>query len=240
MRLEVLDASLLKSGDVKDVAGERVLRAWRRAKYPLLELGPATLVFHLRMTGKLVRAEGKRPPRARLHLDDGSFVGFEDVRRFAELWVLHTDDLEAFFAGKKLGPEPWPTARGGAWWAGQLGGLKSPVKTALLRQDKVAGLGNIAASEILWRAGVSPSIAASAITTEQWSAIAAATPPHLEMALKDAMQEDFVYLTESKSQANNPFRVYGREGEGCPRCDETIARFVQSGRATFWCPGCQA
>ena len=239
LRVELLDASLLKAGDLQAVAGLTVSRAWRRAKYALLELGPMTLVFHLRMTGKLVRADGKRPPRARLHLDDGSFVGFEDVRRFAELWVLDTDDLEAFFTGKKLGPEPWPMARDGAWWAAQLGGLKSPVKTALLRQDKVAGLGNIAASEILWRAGVSPSTAASAVTPTQWAAIAEAAPAHLAMALADASQEDFVYLTESKSAANNPFRVYGREEEPCPRCGVAVARFVQSGRATFWCPGCQ-
>lgn len=237
-RLEILDPRVLAAGEADDLAGHTAIRAWRRAKYIVLDLDPLALVIHLRMTGKLVVGEPSRPPRARIHLAD-RVVSFEDYRRFGQLRVLAAEDLEAFFAGKRLGPEPWPMARDGAWWAARLKGLTGPIKPALLKQERVAGLGNIAASEILWRAGVDPAAKVPALSAEQWAAVAAAAPAHLALALEDAMQEDFVYLSESRA-ASNPFRVYGREGEPCPRCEAPIARAAQSGRATFWCAGCQS
>ncbi len=241
--LEILDDKLLAHGEPAAAAGRAVRRARRRAKYIVLELPPLAAVLHLRMTGKLVQGEGARPPRARLRFTEGPPVSFEDMRRFGTLHLLDEGDLEAFFAGKRLGPEPWPPPldppRDGAWWAARFAGMRGPVKPALLNQARVAGLGNIAAIELLWRARVRPDRSTAELDAAQWAAVAAACPAHLDLALKDAMQEDFVYLTEARGEASNPFRVYGRAGEACPRCGGEIARFVQSGRSTFWCPGCQ-
>ncbi len=235
--LEILDPTALAAGRAEDLAGRTARSARRRAKYIVLDLGGPALVIHLRMTGRLVSGEPPRRPRARIHLAD-RVLCFEDPRRLGRLWVLDAGEREAFFAGKRLGPEPWPEPRDGTWWAARLAGLRGAIKPALLRQDRVAGLGNIAASEILWRAGVHPETPVPSLGPEQWRAIAGAVPAHIALALADAQREDFVYLSRSKSAAN-PFRVYGREGAPCPRCGVAITRAVQSGRASFWCPGCQ-
>jgi len=234
-----VDPRVLAAGDPEAVTGAALGRAWRRAKYLLLEAGEHVVVIHLRMTGKLTPApaSGARV-RARLRFDHGPAVAFVDARRLGELWVLPADALAAFLAGKRLGEEPWPQARDGGWWRARLAGLSGPIKPALLRQDRVAGLGNIAASEILWRAGVDPWARVPALTPAAWPRIAAGAREHLALALADAAREDFVYLTESRG-ASNPFEVYGRVGRPCPRCGGVIERGVQSGRATFWCRGCQ-
>ena len=233
-RLEILDARL---GDVcaDRVEGELLSRVERRGKYLVLYLGEHRLVLHLRMTGKLLQ-QAESGVRARLWFGGVSPVDFVDTRRLGTM-EIRRGDLAAFFEARKIGPEPWPKPRPGPWWRERLSGVRSPVKTALMRQDRVAGLGNIAASEICWRAGLPPERPASDLATQCWERLGAAALAHIEMALEDLEQSPLRYLAEG---GGNPFYVYGREGEYCRRCNAVILRSRQAGRVTFYCSGCQA
>ena len=138
--VDVLDAKMTELGLV-EMVGATVTRAHRRAKYAVVELSNGlSLVLHYRMTGKTVLdPERGRRARVRFETHEGAVVAFEDPRRFGELWLIPTGDVDDFFCAKKVGPEPWPQPRGGAWWSGQLNGLRGPIKPALMRQDRVAG-----------------------------------------------------------------------------------------------------
>lgn len=105
-----------------------------------------------------------------------------------------------------------------------------------MRQDRVAGLGNIAASEICWRAGLHPETLAGSLEEGSWERLSAAALAHIDMALKDLAKSPLRYLAEG---GGNPFFVYRREGEECRRCKAVIMRSRQSGRSTFYCAGCQ-
>ena len=231
--LELRDPRLLKAGVPGTAAPVEAVR--RRAKWLLLDLGDEIWCLHLRMTGRLTRQDG-RGVRAVFRPAEGPPVWLEDRRCLGELHVIPASEEAAWVAERRLGDEPWPEVRPGSWWQSRLGDLRSAVKVALLRQDRVAGLGNIAASEILWRAGIAPTLPARSVPLAAWQRVGRETVAHLDhlLAVEDA---DIVYVTQG---GDNPFWIYGREGEPCPRCSASILRSVQSGRATFACPICQA
>ncbi len=232
VRLVIRDDRLLKVGVLGGAAPIRQVR--RRAKYLVFEHGQDCWVLHLRMTGRISRQEepGVRAVFTPEHTEPVFFV---DRRCLGELHVMPRAAEDAWFARRKLGEEPWPSVRPVAWWQARLGGLRSPIKTALMRQDRVAGLGNIAASEILWRARVAPQRLARDVEPTEWMAISEATVVHLDglLAVENA---ETAYVTQG---GENPFRVYGRRGERCPECGTGVCRAVQAGRASFWCPSCQ-
>ncbi|MDP6932901.1 MAG: DNA-formamidopyrimidine glycosylase family protein, partial [Myxococcota bacterium] len=143
--------------DPRELNGAVFGQAYRRGKYLVLPLGERAMVFHFRMTGKLVPFEPGRRARLLLHLPERS-LAFVDSRCLGQVWVLSVMDLEAFFVGRRLGPEPFPEQRDGAWWCAVMQGLTGPLKNSLMRQDRVAGLGNIAASEVCWRAQLHPEV----------------------------------------------------------------------------------
>lgn len=245
--LVVRDPRVL-TGDPTSIAGAVVRGAGRRAKYCLLDLGEQTLVLHFRMTGKLVALESDQEERAqtrlRLELDGAgpAAVTFVDSRCLGEAWVLPTAELAAFLDSRKLGPEPWPERHDGAWWAEALAGLRGPVKPALLRQDRVAGLGNICACEALWRARIDPRTPVPDLRPPQWRALAQAVPDFIDhvLATEGALHQAQGELAYVNQGGPNPFDIYGRGGEPCPRCGTPVERLVQSGRGTWWCPACQA
>ncbi len=254
-QLELRDASL-DSGGVAEWAsqavGATVRRVWRRGKYTVLELDRAlpALVLHFRMTGKVVAAEPavRRSVRLVLRLepavDRPACVVFDDARRLGNAWARSPDGLAEWFQNaRKLGPEPWPGVQSAAFWAEQLGTIRSPIKVALMRQDRVAGLGNIAASEILWRAGIAPTLEARALSARQWAAVAHAVPQFIEDTIDRESGDEIAYVNSgggSTRGVSSPFTVYRCAGRPCPSCGDTIARFKQAGRSTFWCPSCQA
>ncbi len=230
--LALRDPRLLKTGDPGSAAP--VLAVHRRAKWLWLDQGEHALALHLRMTGRITRGEGPGV-RAVWRPQQGPPVFFEDRRCLGEAHRLASRALEAFLADRRLGDEPWPEVRPAAWWRARLGGLRSAVKVALMRQDRVGGLGNIAASEILWRAGVDPTRPAREIDDSAWARIGVETVAHLDHLLR-VEDADITYVTQG---GENVFTVYGRAGEPCQRCGATLVRTVQSGRSTFACPGCQ-
>jgi formamidopyrimidine-DNA glycosylase len=232
LSLELVDPRLLQGERPFDA--QPVRRVFRRAKYCIVEREDDAWVLHFRMTGKVVLERPGGKLRARL-LTSGTPVHFLDARCLGELRVLPRADLKAHLESKNLGPEPFPERQSAAWWSQQLQGLRGAIKPALMRQDRIAGLGNIAASEICFRAGVDPSKPVHQV--QAWERIAHEAWSFLHHVVDQESGPEIHYVNEVGS--TNPFQVYGREGEACPRCGAEIRRFVQSSRSTCACPSCQ-
>lgn len=224
----------------------------RRAKYLVFKLkgprGDRTLLGHLGMTGRMyVQDKGEPTPKhtvVSLELDRGRFV-FEDTRYFGRI----SFDLSAL---DRLGPEPLSEDFiAASFWRG-LKRSRQAVKVRLLASDLVVGVGNIYASEALFRAGIDPRLACNRITQRQairlhgairevlGEAIELGSTLPLDWAGKDD-QDGLFYFGRKKGQDNYEERllVYGREGEACSCCSAVIQRVVQAARSTFFCPACQ-
>jgi len=159
VRVEILDPRLTRPIDLFEVAeeleGDSVVAVERRGKYLVLRLESGlALLVHLRMTGSF-GFEPTSHERAVLELDDGTRLGYRDVRRFGTWLVLEDVELDPYLAGKN-GPEPLSTRFTAEWLASRLAVRRAPLKAVLLDQRVVAGLGNIYADEALWRARVIP------------------------------------------------------------------------------------
>ena len=230
--------------------GRRVDAVWRRAKYILIDLDDGeVLVVHLGMTGRIVMhtdAGGAARPPGRhdhivFHTDDGLHVTFNDARRFGLMTLIPAGEIgdHRLFAG--LGPEPLGNAFDGPALARLLAGKRTPVKAAILDQRVVVGIGNIYASEALFRARISPRRSAHTVQGRRADRLAAQLRAVLEEAIEagGSSLRDYVQTSGELGYFQHSFRVYGREGEPCPDCAAPIRRIVQSGRSTFHCPGCQ-
>ena len=226
-----------------DVVGTTVVDIDRRGKYLLVGLDDdRQLVIHLGMTGQL-RVDPAGSPadpydRAWWMLEDGRRFAFRDVRRFGRIAVVGTD-LRSLPTLATLGPEPFdPAFSPRSLWA-DLHRSQVRVKTQLLNQRVVAGIGNIYADEALWRARVHPasrSVSRPA-ATRLHDAIIAVLTQGIEnggTTLRD-------YRTVDGGSGSNQYRLdcYGQAGEPCPRCATIMRRQVIDSRGTTWCPTCQ-
>ena len=235
--LEVVDDKLLPTADVAALSGQEIGEARRRGKYLCLPVGTMVLILHFRMTGKIVlESQPRKYVRARLRTE-GATVAFVDTRRLGSAWLMPAQRLSAFFAAIPLGPEPWPGQHDGAWWSVRLSGLRGAIKPALMRQDRIAGLGNIVASEICHRAKIHPAATIPSLTSADWNRLAAVVPTFIAHVLAVESGPEIHYVNEGGSSPT-PFAVYGRHGQSCT-CGGLITRISQSGRATFFCPLCQ-
>jgi formamidopyrimidine-DNA glycosylase len=204
---------------------------------------------HLGMTGKwLRRAPGEPAPsasRVELTLDDGVHVHYVDRRMFGRFRLVPDAQFEQLPEIAALGPDPLTDGIDAAALRTRLAGLRTPIKVALLDQTILAGVGNIQASESLFRAGIDPRRPARTLTGAEVGRLAAAILESIHFTLDDFVaagrgggDADIGYVEEH--QTENPFLVYGRAGAPCPRCKKgTIVRMVQAQRATFFCPRCQ-
>jgi len=239
--------------------GATVERIDRRAKYLLMRLSTGeTWVTHLGMTGRFTLdgrqlGEFEEPaPIAGKH-EHMSFcatkgaathrIGFADARRFGFMGLIPTDQVEAhpWFAG--MGPEPLGNGFSGAHLAEVFSGKKQNIKVSLLDQRMVAGLGNIYVCEALYRARISPLIAAGKVSKPRLEVLAT----QVRNVLNDAIAaggstlRDFANAEGGQGYFQHRFDVYGREGEPCrgDGCTGVVKRIVQAGRSTFYCPSCQ-
>jgi len=210
-------------------------RVWRRGKYLCVEIDDGVLVIHCRMAGKVVRSAGpRRYTRARLVVDDGVEVLLVDSRRLSNAWFMRRERVNELF--EKLGPEPWPMKRDGMWWKQRLAGLSGAIKPALMRQDRVAGVGNILATEICFVARVDPRSPVPTISEVQWGRLAEAVHQCIDSVIENESGPEIMYVNQG---GPSHFLVYGRSGQSCEVCGSIIERFKQHGRSTFWCAGCQ-
>jgi formamidopyrimidine-DNA glycosylase len=236
------------------VTGARVLHMGRRAKYLVAELSThESLIMHLGMTGRFTVSKGRRTKQPGVFhhdpgddpkhdhmvfdMEGGVRVTFNDARRFGfvELWPM--DRLEEYPAFAELGPEPISNAFSGAFLKEAFAGKKTPVKSALLDQHVVAGVGNIYACEALWRAGIDPRKLAGGLRANRLDKLAHAVREVIVEAIEagGSSISDFKDADGELGYFQHRFCVYDREGEPCPKCGKPIKRIVQSGRSTFWC-----
>jgi formamidopyrimidine-DNA glycosylase len=264
-RLEVYDARWTRPvspAEVEaEVSGAEIEALGRRGKYLLLRLdGGRVLAMHLRMTGNLIliepggeaidpsegrrlyeaeRSVEERHLRARFILDDGRELWFTDVRRFGEGFLIDEAELEARFARigiEPLSPQFTPEALGAV-----AAGRQAPLKSFLLDQSGVAGVGNIYADEALFRARLHPLSPAGSMRPEHLVALRDGVVAALEAGIDGggASIDDFLDARGEPGRMQHEFLVHTREGEPCPRCDGTIVRILVAGRSTYYCPGCQ-
>jgi formamidopyrimidine-DNA glycosylase len=263
-RLEVLDPRWCRPAPPAEletaVSGRTIEGLGRRGKYLLLGLdGGQTLVMHLRMTGNLVLVEGEdkldpsegmrlyegerstseRHLRARFQLDDGREAWFTDPRRFGEAFLIDDSGFEKRF--ERLGVEPLSDEFTAAALGEIAAGRTAPLKSFLLDQSGVAGVGNIYADEALFRARLHPLSPAGSMKPEHHAALRDAVVVALEAGIDGggASIDDYRDGRGEKGRMQDEFLVHTREGEPCPRCDGTIERIVVSGRSTYFCPACQ-
>jgi len=239
------------------LTGARVTRLARRSKYILAELDTGeTLIIHLGMSGRMLIAGAPTPgvfhheevvPQKHdhvvLHMDNGATITFNDARRFGAMDLAPTDGIDRHWLIEKLGPEPLGNAFSETYLAEALSGKNTPIKSALLDQRIVSGLGNIYVCEVLFRARLSPTRKAGKIARARTSALV----PIVREVLGDAIEaggsslRDYRQADGELGYFQHRFQVYDREGEACvtPDCSGTINRITQSGRSTFYCPQCQ-
>ncbi|MGH9382338.1 MAG: bifunctional DNA-formamidopyrimidine glycosylase/DNA-(apurinic or apyrimidinic site) lyase [Thermoanaerobaculia bacterium] len=230
----------------RELPGRRIERLGRRAKYLLVELErDRTLVFHLGMSGRLTWAPRASAPEPHEHLaldlDNGGRLRLRDPRRFGLALLLASSRLPADRHFRHLGPEPLEASFDGMRLAAIAERRRGPVKGLLMDATAVVGVGNIYACEALHRASIHPRRSVARIARPRWERLAAAVREVLEDAIRQGgtTLNDFADGNGESGYFQVSLAVYGREGEPCPRCGRAIRRVVQSGRSTFYCPGCQ-
>jgi len=234
-------------GFARRLTGATTLELARRAKYLLAALSTGdSLLMHLGMSGSFRVAEGgaggedTRGPHDHVvfHLASGTGVVFNDPRRFGFMDLVRTSRMDRHPSLKGLGPEPLSADFDAEALARACAGKRTPLKSALLDQQVVAGLGNIYAVEALHVAALSPQRRASTIATPGGAPRDAAR--RLASAVKQVLAEAIDRQTAARYRTER-FRVYDREHERCrrPRCPGIIRRRTQSGRSSFYCPVCQ-
>ena len=233
--IEILDAKFPKM----DFSDWQVRRVYRRAKYSLIEFSTHTMVLHYRMTGQvLLETPETRFTRLRIHLENASTIAFVDPRRFGTLEFVENSKLPNCIESKGLGAEIWPMKRDGLWWKSQFFGVGAPLKAALLRQDKVVGIGNILASEFCFAARLSPFANIRDLQDVEWQRLADAARQRIDAILEEERSDKIGFLHEG-SKNPTAFQVYGRAGEPCPRCSYLIQKRTQAIRTTYFCISCQ-
>jgi formamidopyrimidine-DNA glycosylase len=226
------------------VVGRRVRALRRRGKYLdwVLE-GEIHLLMHLRMTGTLLLDAPQRPPHTRVEItfDSGRSLSFVDPRRFGTGELLIGDAaLEAFFAAR-LGIEPFDDRFTPALLRALARGRRGPIKSFLLDQHKIAGIGNIYADEALFRSGVHPRRAAGALKPVQYVRLRDAIREVLAAGIdaRGASIDDFRDSGGVRGSFQDRFLVHRRAQEPCVVCGTTIRKLVVGGRGTYVCVRCQ-
>jgi formamidopyrimidine-DNA glycosylase len=243
------------------LTGRRVVGLRRRAKYILADLDNGeTLVIHLGMSGRMtVQADGQTAKKIGTYVHDiaegldkhdhvvletdaPARILFNDHRRFGLMDLVDTRTLEEDRLFRDIGIEPLSPGFNAKHLAAALAGKKTPIKSALLDQRVVAGLGNIYVAEALFRSHVSPKRLAGSLKPDEIARLVPAIKKVLQDAIKvgGSSLRDHARPDGELGMFQHHFLVYDREGEPCKnRCPGAVKRIVQAGRSTFYCPKCQ-
>ncbi|MEM8538453.1 MAG: bifunctional DNA-formamidopyrimidine glycosylase/DNA-(apurinic or apyrimidinic site) lyase [Pseudomonadota bacterium] len=238
------------------LTGQRVLGLRRRSKYILADLASGeTLLIHLGMSGRMLISGHQigdfhhpHPAPAKhdhvvLHMDNGARITFNDARRFGAMDLMETATQNDHWLIRDLGPEPLGNSFHESYLIARLKGRNVPIKSALLDQRVVAGLGNIYVCEVLFRAGIHPARKAGRISARRVATLV----PLIRDVLGEAIAaggsslRDYRQSDGELGYFQHVFQVYDREGKACQRggCQGTVRRIVQSGRSSFFCARCQ-
>ncbi|AET69077.1 formamidopyrimidine-DNA glycosylase Fpg [Desulfosporosinus orientis DSM 765] len=227
------------------VAGRKIKTIDRRGKYLLIRLEEdITLIAHMRMTGRLNYYSEKKEPEKHTHvvfrLDQGE-VHFSDVRKFGRIQAIPTPLCVSGSALCKLGPEPLEQEFTPEVLKERLSRKKLPVKAALLDQHVLAGLGNIYADEALFRAGISPLRRVDTLSEEELAKLHQAIREVLQAGIdaQGTSFRDYRDANGEKGSFEQALQVYGRGGEPCKICGQTLEQVRLAGRTTVYCSKCQ-
>jgi formamidopyrimidine-DNA glycosylase len=242
---------------LEDLFGRRIERIWRRGKLSVWDLSDdVSLVVHLKLAGQLVHvssdgqemAHGGHPvpmwgsplPHKSTHivfcLDDNSILYLTDIRQFARVHLMRAADVDKFLKHQKIGVEPL-TRRFTAHSLGEKLKRRSiPLKTTIMDQSVVGGIGNIYADESLWRARLHPRRVASSLSQAETTRLHRA----IRAVLDYAVREGAAFVPHGKAISDREFPYcHGRAGSPCPRCRTIIQKEWVGGRGTHFCPKCQ-
>lgn len=240
--------------------GARIISIHRRAKYLVFETDRVFFLSHLGMTGawrwiaslkdaKHFRSIKQAHDHIYIQFADGALI-YNDPRRFGIFDILKFSskiklELSSVYAQspyfKHLGPEPWDANFNAENLFEKANGKEVSVKTFIMNQEIVVGIGNIYASEALFRAGVRPQRKVKTIKKEEWQRIVQNSQDVLQEAIAKGGStiSDFAHIDESQGYFQQSFKVYGREGEKCVNCSAKIQNTVLGGRSSYWCRSCQ-
>ncbi len=223
--------------------GERVRGIRRRAKYLLLDTDPGSALLHLGMSGSLRVLPAPTPVQAHDHvdiaLDNRKVLRLNDPRRFGCLLWQPAGETHELLRG--LGPEPLSADFDGDYLYARSRGRRAPVKTFLMDQGIVVGVGNIYAAEALFEAGIAPGRAAGRVSRARYGLLADATQRILAHAIQrgGTTLRDFISPDGAPGYFEQELQVYGREGEPCRRCRRPLRNAPLGNRASVWCAHCQ-
>ena len=225
------------------LTGARVISLGRRAKYGLIDTDRGdTLIFHLGMTGRwrVDPAEIGTHDHLVIETEAGRILALNDPRRFGSLDLMRTDQVMAWPTFAALGPEPLSDAFTPKHLATLFNGRMAPIKSLLLDQRIVSGLGNIYVCEVLHIAGIAPDRPAGQVATARLKPLVAAIKDVLAAAIEagGSTLRDYARPDGELGYFYKQWRVYGREGEPC-QCGKPVLRRVDGGRSTFYCAKCQ-
>lgn len=243
----------------ESLTGRRVEKIRRRAKYMLLDLDDGqVLIVHLGMSGRMVVDSSGAPPAKHDHVilttDKGVEIRFNDPRRFGLMALAPREGLEGHKLFRHLGPDPLTPAFTPAALSAALRGRKTSIKSALLDQRIVVGVGNIYACESLYRAGLSPLRKAGSVAGARAEKLVSAIKAVLKEAIAagGSSLRDHVQPSGELGYFQHAWKVYGREGQSCAclgaraghkasgnKGKGVVRRITQAGRSTFYCAGCQ-
>jgi formamidopyrimidine-DNA glycosylase len=253
IRLPKLVSPLSDSAFNRKIEGLRIKGVSRRGKFILIECQKPdrkvelVLVVHLRMTGKFLylTADDELPKHSHavFYLDNDRRLVFRDQRQFGVMKLIARSRLGRMKGISELAPEPFSDDFNPAYLKEVLGRSRRTLKTLLLDQTKVLGLGNIYASEALFRAGINPFQISAKLSTKRIARLHAAIVDVFHDAISDSSTSR-IHLEQpngfSYGEAFERFwQVYEREGEPCVKCGARIRRVTHGGRSTYWCPKCQ-
>ena len=226
--------------------GRQVTALRRRSKYLLIDLeGGRTVVVHLGMSGRLTLVPAGEPrelhEHVSFHLQSGRRLRLRDPRRFGLVFALPTADLASDPHFAHLGIEPLEAGFSGEVLARAAAGRRGPVKAFLMDAQVVVGVGNIYASEALFRAGVHPARPVSRISRERWDRMAESVVAVLRQAIAEGgtTLNDFADGEGRSGYFQVSLAVYDRAGSPCSACGRPVRRIVQAGRSTYYCSRCQ-
>ncbi len=248
---------------LEQVRGQEILGLARRGKFLIFELDSHDLIFHFGMTGQLTfrdpnrsDSEGfKRHPltglqrtlqhapdrhtHLQIHLRQGGALLFRDIRKFGKVFLIEKGGRSVFF--ERLGLEPWTPDYNLEDFLNKFRNRKLAIKSLLLNQSFVAGVGNIYADEALFTAGIHPARKVRSLRQREKVSLFEAIPKVLEKGIEygGTTLRDYVNSDGERGNHQEELQVYGRKGESCHRCGTVIQRMVISQRSTCFCPACQ-
>jgi formamidopyrimidine-DNA glycosylase len=242
---------------LEDLFGRRIERLWRRGKLSVWNLSDGlSLVVHLKLAGQMVHLDrdgkelghgghpvpmwGAPMPHKSSHvvfcLDDGSTLYLTDIRQFARLYLMPSGEVETFLKNQKIGVEPLTRRFTSKALSEKLARRSIPLKTTIMDQSVVGGIGNIYADESLWRAKLHPRRAANSLSQAEVTRLHRA----IRAVLDYAVREGAAFVPHGKAISDRDFPYcHGRAGSPCPRCRTIIQKEWVGGRGTHFCPKCQ-